>query len=78
MRNAGKPSAPAIAKVVGYAVHARKRSPAGRRMHPRRVFWISRKSDVYPCGVPSEAVDPLSIAPGVRGRRLTRTGNAGT
>lgn len=66
-------------KRVGYAVLADDAPNIGRPgQFRRRVFWLKDHDRAYePDGVyanqgPSEAVDPRTVAPGVRGEKTER------
>jgi len=65
---------------VGYAVLQPDADNVGRHRgsFDRRVFWLKdydRDSDpngVYQTGVPSEGIDPLTVAPGIWGEKTPR------
>lgn len=65
-------------KVVGYAVLKASASGKGG-MFCRRFFWLKeydryfQPTGIYRFGTPAEAVDPLTVAPGVAGRQTDRS-----
>lgn len=79
-RRAGKPAYHRHGRLVGYAVlgPAAKASRASGTFL-RRVMWLAphdRDQDpegLYATGAPSEAVDPRTISPGVRGDKTDRS-----
>ncbi|MFD6278080.1 DUF6009 family protein [Streptomyces sp. NPDC060209] len=76
----GKPAYHRGGRMVGYALLG----PTARSSHTsgtflRRVFWLlphdrdSAPDGLYACGAPSEAVDPRTIAPRVKGYKTQRS-----
>ena len=70
-------------RVVGYSVagcseKVPSRSIGAKRKYRRRIFWL-KESDrdlephgVYKLGCPFDAVDPRTLAPGIRGLKTER------
>lgn len=76
----GKPPYHRDGRMVGYAVlgpEARSSRASGTFL--RRVFWLlphdrdGQPEGLYASGAPSEAVDPRTIAPGVKGYKTQRS-----
>ncbi|MEU0575382.1 DUF6009 family protein [Dermacoccus nishinomiyaensis] len=76
----GKPAYHRDGRMVGYALlgpEARSSRASGTFL--RRVFWLlphdrdGRPSGLYSSGAPSEAVDPRTIAPRVKGYKTQRS-----
>jgi hypothetical protein len=76
----GKPAYHRDGRMVGYAVLSpeAKASRASDTFR-RRVFWLlphdrDRQPDgLYASGAPSEAIDPRTVAPGVKGYKTERS-----
>ncbi|MFC8953629.1 DUF6009 family protein [Streptomyces sp. NPDC057101] len=76
----GKPPYYRDGRLVGYAVlgTAAKASRASGTFR-RRVFWLlphdrdSEPDGLYAGSAPAEAVDPLTLQPGVKGRKTERS-----
>ncbi len=64
-------------QVVGYAVLPA--ATPGRSWFKRRCFWLKeydryyQPAGTYSVGTPAEGVDPLTVAPGVAGRKTDRS-----
>ncbi|MBT2446152.1 transcription factor [Streptomyces sp. ISL-43] len=76
----GRPPYHRGGRMVGYAVltpDARSSRASGTFL--RRVFWLlphdrdGKPNGLYVCGAPSEAVDPRTIAPCVKGYKTQRS-----
>ncbi|MEU6987927.1 DUF6009 family protein [Streptomyces sp. NPDC046324] len=76
----GKPAYHRDGRMIGYA----QLGPGARPSHSsgtfrRRVFWLlphDRDTDpdgLYATGVPAEAIDPRTLAPGVKGSKTERS-----
>ena len=63
-----------LMRVIGWSVISRSAGPAGLR----RLFWLKETdrdldpSGPFKIGCPLEAVDPLTLSPGVRGLKNSR------
>ncbi|MET9615695.1 DUF6009 family protein [Kitasatospora indigofera] len=76
----GRPPYHRDGRMVGYAILGpeAKASPASGTWR-RRVFWLAphdrdqQPAGVYAFGAPSEAVDPSTIAPTVKGEKTERS-----
>ncbi|MCX4993544.1 DUF6009 family protein [Streptomyces sp. NBC_00568] len=77
---AGRPAYHRDGRMVGYAVlqpHARSSRTSGTFL--RRVFWLlphdrdGMPDGLYHSGAPSEAVDPRTVAPGIKGYKTERS-----
>lgn len=76
----GKPAYHRHGRMVGYAVlGATARSSRTSGTFLRRVFWLlphdrdGQPDGLYASGAPSEAVDPRTLAPCVRGYKTQRS-----
>jgi hypothetical protein len=76
----GKPAYHRDGRMVGYAVlgpEARASRASGTFL--RRVFWLlphdrdGQPEGLYASGAPSEAVDPRTVAPGIKGYKTQRS-----
>ncbi|WP_055690388.1 DUF6009 family protein [Streptomyces prasinus] len=76
----GKPAYHRDGRMIGYArLGPRARPSRSSGTFRRRVFWLlphDRDTDpdgLYATGTPAEAVDPRTLAPGVKGRKTERS-----
>jgi hypothetical protein len=76
----GKPAYHRDGRMVGYALLSPKAKPSrSSGTFRRRVFWLlphDRDTDpegLYATGAPAEAVDPRTLAAGVKGRKTERS-----
>ncbi|ANW22302.1 DUF6009 family protein [Streptomyces clavuligerus] len=76
----GRPAYHRDGRMVGYAVLGPKaRSSRASGTFLRRVFWLlphdrdGRPDGLYTSGAPSEAVDPRTIKPGIKGYKTQRS-----
>ncbi|QYX83577.1 DUF6009 family protein [Streptomyces akebiae] len=76
----GKPAYHRDGRMVGYALLAPDAKPSrSSGTFRRRVFWLlphDRDTDpegLYATGAPAEAVDPRTLAPGIKGRKTERS-----
>jgi hypothetical protein len=76
----GKPAYHRGGRMIGYALlGSTARSSHASGTFLRRVFWLlphDRDNDpggLYACGAPSEAVDPRTLAPRVKGYKTQRS-----
>jgi hypothetical protein len=66
-------------RLVGYSELKPEAEPEAPGYFRRRVFWLkdydrdSEPGGVYRTGTPSEAVDPRTVAPNVRGHQTARS-----
>ncbi|MZE76726.1 DUF6009 family protein [Streptomyces xinghaiensis] len=76
----GKPAYHRDGRMVGYALlgpEARSSRASGTFL--RRVFWLlphdrdGQPDGLYASGAPSEAIDPRTVAPGVKGYKTQRS-----
>lgn len=79
-RRSGRPAYHRHGRLVGYAVLGADAKPSrASGTYVRRVFWLAphdrdqAPSGLYATGTPSEAVDPRTIKPGVRGSKTPRS-----
>ncbi|MGG7569001.1 DUF6009 family protein [Streptomyces sirii] len=75
-----KPAYHRDGRLVGYATLAPSAKPSrASGTHLRRVFWLAphdrdqQPSGLYATGAPSEAVDPRTVAPRVKGYKTERS-----
>lgn len=76
----GKPAYHRAGRMVGYAIlDPKARSSRVSGTFVRRVFWLlphdrdGQPTGLYASGAPSEAVDPRTVAPGIKGYKTQRS-----
>ncbi|MEW1701049.1 DUF6009 family protein [Streptomyces sp. NPDC093249] len=76
----GRPAYHRAGRMVGYALLGpQARSSRASGTFVRRVFWLlphdrdGQPAGLYASGAPSEAVDPRTVAPGVKGYKTQRS-----
>ncbi|WP_329295525.1 DUF6009 family protein [Streptomyces sp. NBC_01455] len=76
----GKPAYYRDGRMVGYAILGKDAKPSrASGTFRRRVFWLlphdrdQQPGGLYETGAPSEAIDPRTVAPGVKGYKTERS-----
>ncbi|MFD8079019.1 DUF6009 family protein [Streptomyces sp. NPDC059718] len=76
----GRPAYHRDGRMVGYAILSKDAKPSrASGTFRRRVFWLlphdrdQQPSGLYSTGAPSEAVDPRTVAPRVKGYKTERS-----